>query len=638
MKLINNQEQIVNDIFNALKDKKLFNIPTGAGKTYILLYVAKMAMEQLGKKVIISTPTNSLVRDMYHTAIENGFGEDIKIRIGIKNYIDYSMLQFYYNSGELETYITKETLEKYMLHIENIDKNELYIDVFEDIVVFTDIAYSKIVRELIVKKRIDNSDDRFANITVTNHFYLMSLLMKKSAIMLDDFVVLMDEVHQIAEVAETILTKRFSLFGMRSHLYMVMRELQKSDDFVGKLAFQKNINTMAVAINKLFRRIKNSTMSGEYLVGEQAHNLFYQLQKTMSIEVVEKIKSQISKNSKYINKDKLSSVLSEINEYNSINSAAMYNINTVTVQFTPSYGYPTFNSLSANPLGELNRVFWKKLGLFAGVSATITSSFRPTINELRYGFGRIGLASEDRDYDITFYPKVFPKEQVSIFTPNADDIPEYVSVYDVNFTKDYSQYYRYIAKYIYENNENKNSIVLCGGYLEANYLATLYKEMFQEDKNIIIAETTKTVQQTVKQFRENGGMLFATRNYNTGLSLEGSTLEKLFILRLPYPTMSSVRWLNLKNKNRNAFLSNLKSEMLITLSQAFGRLQRTKSDAGDIYLLDSRYHTDKTIKKRIDAIIDYYGIHRQQKEKVVLQKIDTEKAKNSLISKALLYK
>jgi len=148
--------------------------------------------------------------------------------------------------------------------------------------------------------------------------------------------------------------------------------------------------------------------------------------------------------------------------------------------------------------------------------------------------------------------------------------------------------------------------IFCSGYKEAEYLACLYKKVFS-DIGIHYANKNQTSTHTLAEFKKSGGVLFATRDYGTGVTLKGELLENIFILRLPYPITSNYKWKMLKKQSVNTFLSSIKNEMLITLMQWLGRLQRTAEDEGTIHLMDKRYFSSPSLKKKIDDILKYYG-------------------------------
>lgn len=604
--LIHKQSEIVEDMFLSIKEKKLYNIPTGTGKTYILLALAKKIIQALGKKVIISTSTNQLVREFYDVSQKHTFNfkeDSVSIQIGKLNYIDYQSYLFYRNNKELEDYITEDSLQNYDTFIISQNKENLFLDIFHKIVKYKDIASMGVVSELLSRKttssKLFNSE-----ISITNHFFLINSIRNVKDDFFDKYVVLMDETHLIGEVAQTTLSNDFSLFSTKISLSKIKQELTNLSDFAGKVAMQKNINTINTSLLKMLysysnldnlNRIEKADKTDEYI------QRVFNFNKTKSLS---SLKKQIKKRRESLKSKEVGIFLKEIESIDRIEKSYHANKNYVSLSYTPSRGYPLLSSFSENPLGFLNRILWRKLKYFVGVSATISPSFEPNEKEFNYSLKRIGMLGQSKD--IEFYEKFFPKELVKIYLPNKKS-PEYISVYDENFNIENDPYHSYIIEYIHKHHHNKNSIIFCGGYKEANILAELYTKSF-DDMKIHKANRLQTSTQTLEDFKQNGGLLFATRDYGIGVSLKGKLLENIFILRLPYPVATGFQWQMLKKKSMNFFMTNIKYEMLISLMQLLGRLQRSEVDSGSIHLLDKRYFTNVPLKKKIDKVLSYYGI------------------------------
>ncbi len=601
--LINNQNEIAEEMFMSLKEKKLFNIPTGVGKTYIFIALAIKIMERLGKKVIISTSTNQLTKEFYDVAKEHFRipKEDIKIQIGKSNYLDYNQYLFYRQSGELEELIQKESLEDFDKLAKKLDKEQIFLYEFNQTVEYKDIASEQHINELLMKKK-SNSNLFESQITFTNHFFLISSFKNPKKDIFDDYVVLMDETHAIGEVAQSILSKDFSVFSTKISLSRLSKEVSQMEDFVGKEAIKKNIRTLIAMTNKII--LKHSGINSLDRIADEDRTLSYieRTKEFMESKATQTLKKQLSAREKMFSRE-AKIFIKEISNMKSIIYSSSKDLKYVNLSYTPSRGYPLLSSFSENPLGFLNRILWQKLQYFVGVSATICPSFQPTEKEKRYALARIGLLGESKE--IVFYEKFFPRDKIAIYTPDKN-APDYTSVYDENFNEENSVYHQYIVNFIHKKHNNKNTIVFCGGYKEAEYLASLYRKLFNDVK-VHYANKNQTSTHTLVEFKKNGGVLFATRDYGTGVTLKGELLENIFILRLPYPITNNYKWEMLKKQSMNTFLSNIKNEMLITLMQWLGRIQRTAEDEGSIYLMDKRYFSSKQIQKKINDILKYYG-------------------------------
>jgi len=255
--------------------------------------------------------------------------------------------------------------------------------------------------------------------------------------------------------------------------------------------------------------------------------------------------------------------------------------------------------------------------ILAGVSGSVTCSFNPDVSEIKYGYSRLGMLKKDENRKIYFYDRIFPKENISIVMPenNFFDGIEKESIYNNNFDGDSSEYYTKIIDTIAKYHEGSNTMILCGGYRECKYLAEIYKLKYG-DAVIHYSNTEEKTYATLEKFKEQGGILFATKNYGTGISLEGKLLEKMFILKLPYPDYTIKKWQELKFKNNGLFRKNIEREMTITFMQFLGRVARTPTDTGSIIILDYNFLMKKlNIKKKIIEILNEYGIFDKKQEK-----------------------
>ncbi len=556
---------------------------------------------------------------MYNISQQYDFGfKDVKVDIGAKNYVDYNKLIIL--RAELEEYVEASSIDQYIEFAKLNFDDGLYFDDFEKNIIYKDVSNNKIVQNLICKT---SHDERpfLSSLSVTNHFFLVSSLIGNKNTNLDEYVVLIDEVHTLSDVAEALLQRKFSIFNAKNNIKSMLDSLKKQDDFIGKVALEKNLQTLFANSSSYIKKYASGAMSGEAVTGEKAKYYLDLLSSSLSKAAIDATLKQIKKHQDKFQQEVRISFINEIKEYHDLQEISSYNSNFLGMEYSPSRGYPTFMASSENPLGTLNRVLWSKTTMFAGVSATITSSFSPTKKEISYGFARIGLANKDSNYEINFYEKKFSKELVQIHkTPS--EMPDAELVYDNDFQEDNSPYYDFILNNIRNKHDGKNSIVFCGGYKEADYMKRRYDKIFG-DVNTICSDRQKTTVQTKNEFEKDGGILFATRMFNTGVSLEGSSLERLFILKLPYPVATSVRWIRLKNSSMNKFMTDINNEMLISLMQTLGRLQRTKNDSGSIFIYDKRYHTNISLKKRINEILNYYGVIKstiKQKKEVLSEK------------------
>jgi len=609
--LYEDQQSISHDIYKGLNNLELYNIPTGRGKTFILLDVAMRCFHDDGKDVIISVSNNYLVREMYDIAKKyfdtKEDGNIVSIQIGKDNYIDVHKLVLNLENKVLEKLCTADSLQRFMDKYHNLllDGGELFFDTFNDEVEYVDVANQFIVHELLKDKSIETVV--INGVTITNHYYLLSKSIYSKDFDLEEYVVLVDEVHEIADVFMQISTSSFSFFDYKNMMQQIKREIDAKDDFVGKITLIDALKKQSIRANNSLKKNIMPLLVGEYTtlhdkinpIREDVVSLLGKKEHTI-------VKKQVTKQE--IDVSSYFSKVSDIYEGITLDGS---NTNRVSLglYYSPSLGYPTLSISSSNPLGKLHGLFWNKIKYFAGVSGSVTFSFTPNLKEISYGYSRLGFLKKDDIRRIHYYDRIFPRENIAIklIEKSFYEGVAKESVYSKDFDEKNSPYYEKITAYIHNNHGNLNSMILCSGYKEAQYLAKLYALKYKKECTVHYSEPSVKPMITLKRFKKEGGIFFATKNYGTGTSLEGDYLVNLFILKMPYPDYTSKFWQELKKKGEGIFRRTLEREMMITLMQILGRVARTKEDKGSIFLVDYHFSKKPKNKKSILKIIKEYG-------------------------------
>lgn len=212
-------------------------------------------------------------------------------------------------------------------------------------------------------------------------------------------------------------------------------------------------------------------------------------------------------------------------------------------------------------------------------------------------------------YGVIEYKPVFKKSQARVYLPSEDLIQPQPLEGELE-----QEWFSMIAHTVYKHYDNKNSMVLCGSFYEAENINNILQELLP-DENIIYAQKNIPSVQAINRFKKEGGILIGTRNFGTGVNLPKKELEKLFIAKIPFPIFTTKKWMDIKEADRkfNTSFYNYAylSAMLITFRQWIGRLIRTKEDKGDLYLLDSRYY-NKRYTQKIRYWLDRMGIIQKQ--------------------------
>ena len=123
-------------------------------------------------------------------------------------------------------------------------------------------------------------------------------------------------------------------------------------------------------------------------------------------------------------------------------------------------------------------------------------------------------------------------------------------------------------------------------------LNSLYGQLadgFRRKGLLVLKQGEASRQEIARRFREDGdAVLFATRTFFEGVSIEGDALRLVVLDKLPFEPPTP---LSAAQEAKRGFARVTLAKMLLDLKQAGGRLIRTQTDRGVIAILDSRVHT-----------------------------------------------
>ncbi len=222
------QKVLFKDAINIEKHKiSLFEAPTGFGKSVIVNTIAEYLASEKKKKIIIATTTNHLAIEQLKLFKNDkfDFAKDliIDVVVGKENYFSVSNI-----THEVYQYINKEQLDKY---INNIIDNDGYLieSLFDNVDI--EEPNKKIVQNLICLKNKDNEhlatfDD--LDISITNYAYLFTNVFFVKDFDISNYIVVADEVHQLVETAENLLTNSFSIFRFKNLLNQITSKIDSS--------------------------------------------------------------------------------------------------------------------------------------------------------------------------------------------------------------------------------------------------------------------------------------------------------------------------------------------------------------------------------------------------------------------------
>ena len=611
------QDRVVKNLVSKYKTGSnliLLEAPTGFGKTYVIAKTVKQLLEEdKNKGVIISTHTNKLAFDLLDACKNIMPDENIGLVFGKNNYIDINKLQE--NKEELSKYCNG--IDKYIKKLKSKKSTEYdwLIDTFiNETLLYPDME--RVIKNLIQSEERIKQAKEFKDFTVsvTNHFYLLSnFLYVNENFNPDDYHIVLDEVHTIAQTADSLLSKSFSPF----RLEYLSKSFNEELDGLAKKSYTEKLSLLGWKMRELNNDFARQDKVGRYFRHTDSEyqeflsavkHIFlntkrYDIRKLLKETREYKDKMLLSgKKPKYVN-----SFLDELSELATVLS--IKDNNTIGfLKFSQTKGYPSLIFSRVDAGWQLSKKFWKRKPKMIGVSATIKTDNSNTGIPNVLGFRK---RSDEPYIPFILIPVGYSWGKVQrTYMPDPDvEMPEPPNVANINeadedAVEQMNDWGKHIAGVVADTFENKKSIVLTGSYAQVD---TIVKNLKPLVKNGIILQTTsdRTMSSILKEFTTDDKIkiLVAARHFGVGIDLPGSNLEKLYIARLPYPVLS-FKWLSNKHIG-----SSYIDEMVINFRQWMGRLIRTENDRGDLYILDGRFKKEQNrlmpfIKER-SAEINY---------------------------------
>lgn len=148
------------------------------------------------------------------------------------------------------------------------------------------------------------------------------------------------------------------------------------------------------------------------------------------------------------------------------------------------------------------------------------------------------------------------------------------------------------------------SLVLC----TSNYYVAELSKYLKNNELIttnIYSQNEEDTQKISRNFKEDrDSILVGSGSFFTGFSIEGDSLNKLFLSKLPYPPHNDpfVELVSQECDEKEIFKKFIEPMMLKKLEQGLGRLIRSKSDSGFIAIFDSRIHSKSNAYRFIEAL------------------------------------
>lgn len=237
---------------------------------------------------------------------------------------------------------------------------------------------------------------------------------------------------------------------------------------------------------------------------------------------------------------------------------------------------------------ELNENLISKLDRMIFTSATLAVD-----NKFDYYKKNIGLNGLNNEKDKKINERIIKspfdyEKQMKVFIPEDALDPS-----NLEFMRDLHDF---IVKSVKAT--RGHCFLLFTSYSALNYLFNSLKNYFPKEDYTLIKQNDHPRHEMIRLFKTSKNpVLFGTDSFWEGVDVQGNQLKMVMITKLPFkvpsdPVTEAIIE-NIKKNGQNAFIEYQVPQAVIKFKQGIGRLIRSKTDTGNIIILDNR-----VIKKR----------------------------------------
>ena len=130
--------------------------------------------------------------------------------------------------------------------------------------------------------------------------------------------------------------------------------------------------------------------------------------------------------------------------------------------------------------------------------------------------------------------------------------------------------------------------MLCTSYKQVD---TISKGLKVKGYNILI-QGQLSRKKMIEEFKNTKSVLLGTDSFWEGVDVKGDKLKNIVIVKIPFfvpdDPVNEALIEDIKNKGQNPFMSFQLPQAIIKLKQGVGRLIRSKTDNGEVIILDNR--------------------------------------------------
>ena len=243
---------------------------------------------------------------------------------------------------------------------------------------------------------------------------------------------------------------------------------------------------------------------------------------------------------------------------------------------------------------ELNDNLFTKMDRMVFTSATLAVD-----NKFDYYKKSIGLMKENRrkiDERIVKSPFDYEK-QMKVYIPEDALDPT-----NIEFIRDLEEFIEGVIK-----STKGHCFLLFTSYSTLNFLYNQLKSRFSEKEYTLIKQNDFPRHEMIEIFKNSKNpILFGTDSFWEGVDVQGEQLQSVIITKLPFkvpndPVTEAIIE-NIRKNGQNPFNDYQVPQAVIKFKQGVGRLIRSKTDSGNIIILDNRIIKKMYGKKFLSAL------------------------------------
>ncbi|MEH7391115.1 ATP-dependent DNA helicase DinG [Bacillus sp. JJ1474] len=651
------QFKMMDSVYQAFKHKRhaLIEAGTGVGKSLAYLIPAAIYGKENRQTVMISTYTTQLQEQLLSNDIPKlkqmlPFPVKAVLLKGRSHYL--SLAKFEQTLKDLDdnydTILTKMQILVWLTETNTGDIDEINLSsggmifwnkIKNDEAIFLQNK-SWISRDFYLRAR---KSALKADLIITNHSLLLSDLVSHNKILPEYSHIVIDEGHHFVKVSgqyfgfsldylkTRFLISRIGHLEQKQLLFMLEQVLEKAEiekkHLVHSFEMNQMIQELSFEMDELFKIIsifaKKKTksrkgynrISSRFLGDDSSHEsravqasaerfLFLIKDFTAELEKRLNVMSIIKENLSAREKSSLEELASVVEELKEIAEAIKH------IFLHPSEEYVTWIDMDVRSMQNATTVYsqpvkaghlLKEEFFSKKESAVITSATLSVKNSFNYMLNELGLQLTECSAEQIQSPFDY-HEQVKLIIP--DDLPEVNSVSLDEYVMSISEHIISIAEAT-----KGRMLILFTSHEMLKKTYELIKESGFLNEYAIIAQGVSSGSRSrlTRNFQKfEKAILLGTNSFWEGVDIPGEDLTCLIIVRLPFSPpdepFTEARCEQIKQNGGNPFSDYSLPEAIIRFKQGFGRLIRTRSDKGFIFIFDRRLVTTQYGKAFLDSI------------------------------------